>query len=210
MSTLVLVRHGISKSNKMGLWAGWIDVDLAVEGYAEAKKAGTAIQDINFDFAYSADLKRCTETLNEIKKTINQPNLDTTITPAIRERNYGVLAGKNKWKIKEEYGDEQFMKWRRGWDVPIPKGESLKDVYNRLIPYFQKNIKQKLQEGKNVLICASGNSLRALVKYLENIKDEEISKLEIGTGEVFVYQINSDGTILSKKIRSANPKKGKV
>ena|SRR3989344_2605166 len=210
MSHLILVRHGLSEYNKQGLWAGWLDVELAREGYEEAIGAGKTIQDFTFDKAFVADLKRCTETLTEIKKQIGQEALETEVTPALRERNYGDLAGKNKWRIKEEYGDEQFMKWRRGWDVAIPGGESLKDVYNRLVPYYSEHIAPLLKEGKTVLISASGNSLRALVKYLEQIPDDEISQLEIGTGEVLVYELNDDGSIKSKETRSTNPKKGNV
>ncbi|MDA1316546.1 MAG: 2,3-diphosphoglycerate-dependent phosphoglycerate mutase [bacterium] len=210
MSHLILVRHGISEYNKLGLWTGWIDVELSPEGYEEAKRAGTTIQDFTFDKAYVADLKRCTETLKEILKVIGQEDVETEITPALRERNYGDLSGKNKWKIKEEYGEEQFMKWRRGWDEPINNGESLKDVYDRLVPYFEEHIKPDLSAGKTVLIAASGNSLRAMVKYLEQIPDDEISKLEIGTGEVLVYELNDDGSIKSKETRSTNLKKGKV
>ena len=210
MSHLILVRHGISEYNKKGLWTGWIDVELAPEGYDEAKRAGTTIKDFTFNKAYVANLKRCTETLKEILNVLGQEDLETDVTPALRERNYGDLAGKNKWKIKEEHGDEQFMKWRRGWDEPIPNGESLKDVYDRLVPYYQEHIAPDLEAGKTILVSASGNSLRAMVKYLEKIPDDEISKLEIGTGEVLVYELNDDGSVKSKEVRSTNPKKGKV
>jgi len=210
MAMLILVRHGISEYNKKGLWTGWIDIDLSPEGYEEARKAAATIKGYRLDKAYSANLKRCTETLNEIKKVLHCADLQTAITPTLRERNYGELAGKNKWKIKEQYGDEQFFKWRRGWDVPIPGGESLKDVYDRLIPYYTEHILPDLQNGNNVIISASGNSLRALVKHLEHIPDAEISKLEIGTGEVIIYQFDSSGKIKSKEIRSTNPKRGKI
>lgn len=210
MSYLVLVRHGISEWNKKGLWTGWKDPELSPEGYEEAKRAAMSIRDIALDKAYTADLKRTIETTKTILETLGKPDLETVVTPAVRERNYGDLAGKNKWKVKEEYGEEQFIKWRRGWDEPIPNGESLKDVYGRLLPYYKKHIEPELKEGKNILISASGNSLRALVKYLENISDIEIAGLEIGTGEVYVYQMDNQGKILDKEIRSSNPKKGKV
>lgn len=210
MAHLILVRHGISEYNKKGLWTGWIDVDLSPEGYEEARRAAKTIADFNFDVAYVADLKRCTETFNEILKELGQEQVDATITYALRERNYGDLAGKNKWKIKEEYGDEQFMKWRRGWNEPIPNGESLKDVYERLVPYYEKYIVKHIQAGETVLIVASGNSLRALVKYLEKIPNDQISGLEIGTGEVLVYEFTNDLHIKNKEIRSTNPKRGKV
>ncbi len=210
MSYLVLVRHGISEWNKLGLWTGWKDPELAAEGYEEAKRAAQSIQDIPLDKAYTADLKRTQETTQTIKDELGIPDLETIVTPAVRERNYGDLAGKNKWKVKEEYGDEQFTKWRRGWDEPIPNGESLKDVYNRLLPYYHEHIEPELKTGKNILVSASGNSLRALVKYLEGIPDESIAELEIGTGEVYVYQLDEQGKVVSKEIRSSNPKKGKV
>ena len=112
-------------------------------------------------------------------------------------------------KILEEYGEEQFLKWRRSWDYPVPGGETLKDVYARVVPYYQREILPQLREGRNVLIAAHGNSLRALVKYLENIPDDEISKLEIGTGEVYVYQVDPQGRIVSKEIRAVNPNRGR-
>lgn len=210
MSYLVLVRHGISEWNKLGLWTGWKDPELSPEGYEEAKKAAASIQDIPLNKAYTADLQRTKETTKTILEALGKSELETVITPAVRERNYGDLAGKNKWVVKEEYGEEQFMKWRRGWDEPIPNGESLKDVYERLLPYYKEHIEPELQGGKNVLISASGNSLRALVKYLENIPDSEIAELEIGTGEVYVYQMDEQGHVVEKEIRSSNPKKGKV
>ncbi len=210
MSHLILVRHGISEWNKLGLWTGWKDPELSPEGYDEAKKAAASIQDIPLDKAYTADLQRTKETTKTILEALGKSELETVITPAVRERNYGDLAGKNKWVVKEEYGEEQFMKWRRGWDEPIPNGESLKDVYERLLPYYKEHIEPELQSGKNILISASGNSLRALVKYLENIPDSEIAELEIGTGEVYVYKMDEQGHVVEKEIRSSNPKKGKV
>ena len=209
MSHLILVRHGISEWNKLGLWTGWKDPELAPEGFEEAKRAGKSINDIKIDIAFTADLKRTIFTLETIKKVIGNIELETIVDKALRERNYGDLAGKNKWKLKEEYGEEQFMKWRRGWDEPIPNGESLKDVYGRVIPYYIKEILPKLNTGQNVLVVASGNSLRALAKYLENLSDDDISKLEIGTGEAYVYKFESK-KIVSKDIRSTNSKKGKV
>lgn len=210
MSLLILVRHGISQWNKLGLWTGWKDPELAPEGIEEAKRAGNSIKDIKIDIAYTADLKRTISTLETIKKEIGREDLETVIDKALRERNYGDLAGKNKWNLKEQYGDEQFMKWRRGWDEPIPNGESLKDVYNRVIPYYKSIIVPELKANRNVLVVASGNSLRPLVKYLENVSDQDISKLEFGTGEVYVYDLDKNLKIVSKEIRSTNKKKGKV
>lgn len=210
MAHLILVRHGLSEWNKKGWWTGWNNPPLTAQGHKEGQKAGEALKDIPLDEAYVSDLLRAQQTLDEIKKVLQQENLPTTISKEIKERNYGDLAGKNKWEMKEKYGEEQFMKWRRSWDSPIPNGETLKDVYNRAIPYYETNILPKLKAGKNIILVSSGNPLRAFAKYLEKISDEQITSLEIGTGEVYVYTINPEGTVENKEIRSINPSKLKV
>lgn len=210
MAYLVLVRHGTSEYNKKGLWTGWTDIDLAPEGIEEARQAGESIKNIHFDAAFTSDLIRAQHTLSEILKVIHQEDLPVTQSPALKEKSYGDLAGKNKWEVKEKYGDEQWMKWRRAWDEPIPGGETLKDVYNRVVPYYKEHILPLLEEDKNVIIAAHGNSLRSLVKFLENISDEDIEHLEIGTGEVYIYTMNTKGQIVNKEIRSANKNKGKI
>lgn len=209
MATLVLVRHGLSEYNKLGIWAGWEDPDLAPEGVEQAQKTGKELSDIHFDFAYSSDLKRAIHTLDEIKKQINQ-NPPTSIDKALRERNYGDYNHKNKWQVKEEVGEEEFTRLRRSWDYPPPNGESLKMVYDRAVPYYEREILPKLKEGKNVIISSSGNALRALVKYLEDVADEKIVDLEIGTGEAYVYTLDESGKITSKEIRGENVNKGKI
>ena len=210
MAYLVLVRHGTSEYNKKGLWTGWTDIDLAPEGIEEARQAGESIKNIHFDAAFTSDLIRAQHTLSEILKVIHQEDLPVTQSPALKEKSYGDLAGKNKWEVKEKYGDEQWMKWRRAWDEPIPGGETLKDVYNRVVPYYKEHILPLLEEDKNVIIAAHGNSLRSLVKFLENISDEDIEHLEIGTGEVYIYTMNTKGQIVNKEIRSANKTKGEI
>ncbi|HVZ58828.1 MAG TPA: 2,3-diphosphoglycerate-dependent phosphoglycerate mutase [Patescibacteria group bacterium] len=207
MSYLVLVRHGQSTYNEKGIWAGITDVPLTKRGEEEARKAGETIKDINFDYSYTSKLIRAEKTLEIIKQTINQPQLPTTIDNAIRERDYGDLTGKNKWEMKKELGEELFLKYRRSWDFPPPHGESLKDVYNRVVPFYEAEVLPKLKEGKNILISAHGNSLRALVKYLEDIPENEIPKLEIGTGETYVYTIDTSGKVTNKEIRSINENK---
>lgn len=191
------------------MWTGWTDISLAPEGIEQARKTGVALNDIHFDYAYASDLKRTQETLHEILQVTNQfPEI--TPNKAFNERNYGVYTGKNKWEVQKEVGEEEFQKIRRSWDSPIPEGESLKQVYDREIPFFQSEIEPKLRQGKNVIIVSSGNPLRALVKYLENVSDEDISSLEIGTGEAYVYEVNEQGKIVDKEIRGENPNKGKV
>lgn len=210
MSYLVLVRHGLSEYNKKGLWCGWIDPNLAPEGMEEARRAGEALRDIKFDFAYTSILRRAQQTLDEVKKITGQANIPTIIAWELNERNYGEYTNKNKWQVKEEVGEQAFAKIRRSWDYPIPSGESLKQVYERSAPYFKKEIEPKLVEGKNAIIASSGNSLRALIKYIENISDEDIGRLEIGTGEAYVYSYDAHGKVIHKEIRAANDMKGKV
>lgn len=210
MAYLILVRHGQSEWNAKGLWTGWNDIDLNEQGRVEAQNAAEKLEDIKIDKAYTSDLKRAQQTLQEITKKLKMHKLPTVIAPELKERNYGDLAGKNKWKVKEEHGEEQFMKWRRSWDYPIPNGESLKDVHARVIPYYEKHILPELKKGKDIIIAAHGNSLRALVKELDRIPDSEIASLEIGTGEVYVYQINEKGKVVFKEIRAVNEEKHKV
>ena len=208
-SYLALVRHGESLWNALGQWTGWTDIDLSDNGREEARKAAHVLKEISFHVAHTSDLRRAQETLEIILKELRL-EIPVKKHHAIKERNYGSLTGKNKWKIKEEYGEEQFMLWRRSWDHPVPEGESLKDVHSRVVPYYKKRILPDLKKGKHVLVAAHGNSIRALVKHLENISDTDIPHLEIGTGEVYLYHFESvSGTIIKKEIRSTNPKRGK-
>lgn len=209
MAYLVLVRHGLSDYNKKGLWTGWTDVDLAPEGQEQARKTAEELKDIHFDQAYASDLKRTHQTLDEILKVINQ-SPPIIHNKAFNERNYGVYTGKNKWQVKEQVGEEEFQRIRRVWDYSIPEGESLKEVYDREIPYFKEEVLPKLKEGKNIIIVSSSNPGRALVKYLDSIPDDKIAELEIGTGEAYVYEINDQGQVLHKEIRGKNEMAGKV
>lgn len=209
MATLVLVRHGKSEWNEKGLWTGWRDIPLASKGFEEARTTGEQLKDIHFDYAYTSALIRAQQTLDEILKATSQTP-PIVKNQALNERDYGDYTEKNKWDIQKEVGEDAFQKIRRSWDYPPPNGESLKMVYERVLPYYTSEIEPKLKEGKNVIIAAHGNSLRALAKRLENISDEEIANLEIGTGEAYVYEINPDGTVSSKEIRGENESKGKV
>lgn len=201
MAYLVLVRHGESEWNQKGLWTGLTDIPLNEKGKKEASDAGKKLADIHFDVVFTSQLIRTKQTLSEILKALSINSIETIEDSALCERNYGIYTGKNKWDLKKEVGDDQFIKLRRSWNFPIPKGESLKDVYNRTIPYFENSILPHLKHGKNVLVVSSHAPLRALVKYLENISDEEIPKLEIATGVVYIYEIDQKGTVVSKEIR---------
>lgn len=207
-SKLVLVRHGESEWNARGIWCGWIDIALSKKGILEAKQAATAIKDFNFDIAFTSDLIRASDTLKIIKSELNILNLPTIVEPGFKERHYGIYAGKKKWEIKEKIGDEAFKKLRRGWDVPIPQGESLKDVYQRVIPKFNESILPEIRKGLNILFVGHGNSNRALMKYLENISDELISGVEIATGEVLIYKLDKKSKVISKEKRAVNKNKG--
>lgn len=201
MAYLILVRHGESEWNAKGLWTGLTDISLSEKGKEEARIAAQEIQDIPLDMVFTSDLKRAQETTDIITHQLatNSPLIKNK---ALNERDYGELTGKNKWDLKKEFGDEKFTLLRRSFDYPIPGGETLKDVYNRVIPYYKAIIEPKLKAGKNVLIAAHGNSIRALIKYLDHISDENIAHLEVATGEVYVYIIDSDGTVSHKEIRA--------
>lgn len=209
MSKLVLVRHGKSEWNEKGLWTGWRDIPLAPKGIEEAHTTGEQLRDIHFDYAYTSALIRAQQTLTEILRVIEQTP-PTTNNQALNERDYGDYTEKNKWDIQKELGEEEFQKIRRSWDYPPPNGESLKMVYERVLPYFKSEILPHLKEGKNVIIAAHGNSLRALVKHLEGISEDDIATLEIGTGEAYVYDIDFAGNVTNKEIRGVNESKGKV
>lgn len=203
MSYLILVRHGESLWNKKGLWTGFTNIALSEKGKEEARTAAQKLKGFPIDLAYTSVLLRAKQTLDEIKAVLNL-DLPTFESAALNERDYGIFTGKNKWEIQKEVGDGEFQKIRRGWDVPIQNGESLKDVYNRAVPYYTAEILPKLKDGKNVLIVAHGNSLRALAKYLENISDEDVEKLEIATGEIYIYKIDGNGNITSKETRMSS------
>ena len=202
MAYLVLVRHGTSTYNEKGLWAGWDDPELTEKGKEDAKVAGEHLKDIHFDEGYTSDLIRHKQTLEIILHTIKQKNVHIIETNALKERDYGDFTAKNKWDIKKKLGEKEFLKLRRSWDYPVPDGESLKQVYEREVPYYQTTILPQLKEGKNVIISGSGNSLRALVKYLDDVSDADIAHVEIAPGEIYVYEINNLGEIVKKEIRN--------
>ncbi len=205
MAYLVLVRHGTSEYNAKGLWAGWHNPPLTPEGEKDAVVAAETLKDIHFNYAYTAPFIRTKKTLEIILQTINQQNLPIVESDEIKERNYGDFNGKNKWEIKEQIGEAEFLKLRRGWDYPVPNGETLKQVYERSVPYFESTILPELKNGKNVIISSSGNALRSLVKYLENISDEGIADVQIAPGEIYVYTIDAEGKVINKEIRNHRP-----
>lgn len=201
MSKLFLVRHGKSTWNKLGLWTGWTDVDLDEDGIAEAKAAGELLKDEHIDAVYTSELKRTHQTFEHIKHSSGKHHLNHTSHKSLNERHYGIHTGKNKWQVKEEVGEEEFQKIRRGWDTHIPEGETLKDVHARVVPYYEKNIKKDLKDGKNVLVVAHGNTLRALIKHLEDLDEQKVCEVELETGEVHCYHLDLNGKVTNKEIK---------
>ena len=198
---LVLVRHGQSEWNAKNLFTGWKDPALTEKGTAEAIRAGKHLKSLglSFDVLYTSALVRAQLTGKIMLDELGQSDLETIEDKALNERDYGELTGLNKDEARENFGIDQVQVWRRSYDIPPPGGESLKDTFNRVIPYFENKI-QPLMKDKNVLISAHGNSLRALVKYLDDISEADIIKLEIGTGEPIVYKF-TDGKFIKKSHR---------
>jgi 2,3-bisphosphoglycerate-dependent phosphoglycerate mutase len=213
MAKLILLRHGESVWNKKNVFTGWVDVPLSPNGINEAIKAGEQLADINFDIVFTSVQVRAIETAmlalaqNKSDKTpavihdegkmkdwtvIYSEKMAQSIIPVYRdwhlnERYYGELQGRNKAETAKEYGDEQVRQWRRSYDVPPPNGECLKDTAERTIPFFRENIIPQLEEGKNVLISAHGNSLRSIVMFIDNLTKEQVLDLEIPTGKPLFY-----------------------
>ncbi len=204
-NVLVLVRHGESEWNKLNLFTGWRDPGLTETGIAEAHRAGKLIkaEGFVFDIAYTSALKRAQITLEIMLEELDQQGLETIKDQALNERHYGDLCGLNKDDARKKWGDEQVHIWRRSYDVPPPGGESLKDTAARVLPYYEAKILPQVLAGKNVLVSAHGNSLRALIMQLDKLSPEEILKLNLGTGEPYVYRLNADGSAASKKTLKA-------
>lgn len=217
MKKLVLLRHGESTWNKENRFTGWTDVDLSEKGIEEAKQAGATLkkQGYTFDLAYTSVLKRAIRTLWITLDQMDLMWIPVKNTWRLNERHYGALQGLNKSETARKYGDEQVLIWRRSYDIPppslemsdprypgneakyagmrlaqLPLAESLKDTYARCLPYWHNTIVPAVKSGKNVIIAAHGNSLRALVKYLDHVPDEEIVGLNIPTGIPLVYELD--------------------
>lgn len=189
---LTLVRHGQSQWNLENRFTGWKNVDLTEKGIEEARETGRFLKNEHFDAAFTSDLIRAQKTLDLILEEMGRKDIPVTQNVALNERDYGDLAGLNKAETAKVHGDEQVHIWRRSYDVAPPGGESLKDTCDRVIPYFESTIKPELQAGKNVLVVAHGNSLRALIMHIENLTPEEILKREIGTGEPVSYNFDEN------------------
>ena len=223
---LVLIRHGESEWNKLNLFTGWTDVELSDKGRAEAALGGKLLKEegFKFDVAYTSYLKRAIHTLNLVLNEMNQEYIPVFKSYKLNERHYGALQGLNKAETAAKYGNDQVTIWRRSYDVQppaleetddrnpalqdtyrgvckceLPLTECLKDTVARVVPYFNEVIRKDIEAGKNVIIAAHGNSLRALVKYLENISDDEIVGVNIPTGVPLVYELDEEFHVVSKR-----------
>ncbi|WP_155288056.1 2,3-diphosphoglycerate-dependent phosphoglycerate mutase [Lacticaseibacillus zhaodongensis] len=225
MAKLVLIRHGQSEWNLSNQFTGWHDVDLSEKGVEEAKTAGKKIKEAGllFDQAYTSVLTRAIKTLHYVLEESDQLWIPETKTWRLNERHYGALQGLNKKETAEKYGDEQVHIWRRSYDtLPplldpsdpesaaqdrryadldpriIPGGENLKVCLERVIPFWEDEVAPKLLDGKNIVIAAHGNSLRAMTKYIEDISDADIMNVEMATGEPVVYTFNDKLEVTDK------------
>ena len=189
MIKLVFVRHGQSIWNLENIFTGWTDVPLSEEGIDSAKEVAGKLSGVRIDVVYTSPLKRNKGTVSLILEHLGLEDLPVIVDKALDERNYGELQGLDKEEVKKQYGEDQVRLWRRSWDQAPPGGESLKDVFERVAPFYEKNIEKDLKSGKNVLVVASHNSLRALVKHIEKISDEDIINLEIPTGSIKEYEM---------------------
>jgi 2,3-bisphosphoglycerate-dependent phosphoglycerate mutase len=202
MSKLILLRHLQSEWNKENKFSGWTDVALSEEGVTEAQIVAVKLSTEKIDEVFTSPLIRNKATADLILKDLNKENeIPIIVDKALDERSYGLLEGMNKGEVIKEFGEERTYQWRRAWDVPPPEGESLKDVYERAVPFYQVSIEPELRAGKNILIVASHNSLRAIVKYVENILDEEIINLEIPNGGILVYELDENMKLKNKEIK---------
>ncbi len=225
MMKLVLIRHGESEWNKLNLFTGWTDVDLSEKGNAEAAEAGKLLkaEGYDFDICYTSYLKRAIHTLNHVLDGMDRNWLPVVKSWKLNERHYGALQGLNKSETAEKYGEEQVKIWRRSFDVKppelsedddrnpakqdmfrgvdakdLPLTESLETTIERVVPYFEETIKKDMLAGKRVIIAAHGNSLRALVKYFENLSSEEILGVNIPTAVPLVYEFDDDFKVIKK------------
>jgi len=199
MAQLVIFRHGQSTWNLENKFTGWVDVALTPKGIEEAKQAGLKIKGYHFDYAYASELIRAQHTLKVALENSEHLPINHIYNKALNERMYGDLQGLDKTETVKKFGEDQVKIWRRSYDVAPPNGESLKDTSARVIPYFESEIIPKLKAGKNVVIAAHGNSLRALIMYLEKLSPQQILEFEIATGKPRLYELDENINVLSVK-----------
>mgnify|MGYP001237088766 FL=1 len=197
---LILVRHGQSEWNEKNLFTGWKNPDLTAKGKKEAERAGELIRDlkINFDYLFTSALIRAQSTGSIILSKLNQENILITSDQSLNERFYGDLQGLNKDECRQKWGDEQVQIWRRSYNIGPPNGESLKETGERVVPYYSNKISPLIKKGSNIIISAHGNSLRSLIKFLDDVSDSNIVQLEIPTGAPIHYSFDESGDVIDR------------
>lgn len=202
MATLALLRHGQSQWNLENRFTGWIDVPLTEKGKAEARQAGIKmkIAGLHFDLTFTSVLQRASRTLDLALEEMDQLGLQIERDQALNERHYGDLQGFNKTDTARKFGEEQVKIWRRSYDIAPPGGESLENTAQRTLPYLKKTILPQVLAGHHVLVAAHGNSLRSIIMHLDTLNPNEVVNLEIGTGVPMIYDIDNQGTVVSKTI----------
>jgi 2,3-bisphosphoglycerate-dependent phosphoglycerate mutase len=204
MSKLIIVRHHESEWNKLGQWTGIRDRHLTEYGFQKSAEMGTLIKDIHIDAAFASMQVRSIETLSCILEGLNLVRVPTVHASALNERDYGDYTGKNKWEMQQLLGVEQWEKVRRDWNCPVPNGETLKMVYERAVPFYMNDILPLLNESKNVIVVSHGNAIRALMKYIENINDADVSNIEMLFGGIVIYEVDKDGHMVNKEVRQVS------
>jgi 2,3-bisphosphoglycerate-dependent phosphoglycerate mutase len=199
MIQLVLIRHGQSQWNLENKFTGWIDIPLSLKGEQEAREAGEKIKNFKFDKVYTSVLQRAIKTYEIAAEVAGFNNLPVEKDKALNERMYGDLQGLNKDEMRKKFGAEQVHIWRRSYDVAPPNGESLKNTAERVLPYWHSHIEPDLKAGKNILVVAHGNSLRALIMYLDKLTGDEVVKLEIPTGVPILYEFDDSMKVVNKE-----------
>jgi 2,3-bisphosphoglycerate-dependent phosphoglycerate mutase len=199
MPQLILLRHGQSQWNLENRFTGWVDVELSPKGEEEARAAGLLLKNFQIDIVFTSVLQRAIRTADLALEAAGKSGIPTERSEKLNERHYGDLQGLNKDDIGRQYGEAQLKLWRRSYDVPPPNGESLKDTQARCMPYYHEHIEPELRAGKNVLIAAHGNSLRAIVMFLDKMTPEQILETNIPTGIPALYELDSDLNVLSKR-----------
>lgn len=198
---IILARHHESEWNKLGLWTGTRDRHLTDYGFKKSEDMGLLIKDIKIDCAFASMQVRSIETLSCMLNVCERFNVPTEHAKELNERDYGDYTGKNKWEMEQILGEQEFDRMRRSWDYPIPNGETLKMVYDRIVPYYMEHILPKAKDGKTVLVVSHGNALRALIKYMEDIKDEKMIDVEMPFGAILIYEVDENGKKILKHER---------
>ena len=204
MAKLIIARHHESDWNKKGLWTGIRDRHLTPYGFKKSAEMGLLIQDIHIDRAFASMQVRSIETLSCMLDALGVYKIPTVHSSSLNERDYGDYTGKDKWEMQKLLGHDTWERVRREWDCPVPHGETLKMVYERVVPFYTESILPFLERGENVLVVSHGNAIRALMKYLEHIPDNEIKNVEMLFGGVLIYDVDSQGTVIHKEVRQVS------